>query len=110
MAPGAAVGLIVSLALAYFSDRTGERGLFIASSMAASAAGCFWLALPPLGTSKHVLYGGYIATAGFMATAQGINAVSGVHVTLGLELRTDGQAWLSSRVSEQKRPIALACM
>jgi hypothetical protein len=77
-APGSAIGLIVSVALAWHSDRARERGLHIALAMALSCAGCLWLALAPSTVGKNVLYGGYLMTAGTMGTGQAINAVSTV--------------------------------
>ncbi|RSH94212.1 hypothetical protein EHS25_004015 [Saitozyma podzolica] len=91
-APGSAIGLIVSVALAWHSDRARERGLHIALAMALSCAGCLWLALAPSTVGKNVLYGGYLMTAGTMGTGQAINA-----------------SWLSSKFDERRRPIALAC-
>src|SRR5690348_6504336 len=75
-APGSAIGLIVSVTLAWHSDRVRERGLHIALAMALSCAGCLWLALAPSTVGKNVLYGGYLMTAGTMGTGQAINAVS----------------------------------
>jgi len=75
-APGAAIALVFSIALAYSSDKTRERGLHIALAMLLSFAGCFWLAFAPDGAARRVLYGGYLLTAGTMGTGQAINAVS----------------------------------
>lgn len=75
-APASAIGLFVSLALAWSSDRTRERGFHISTAMFLSFAGTLWLALAPDTAGKKVLYGGYLMTAGTMATGQAINAVS----------------------------------
>ena len=77
-APASAIGLIVSLTLAWSSDRRKERGIHIAIAMILSFIGCMWLALVPSSAGKRVLYGGYLMTAGTMATGQAINAVSRV--------------------------------
>jgi uncharacterized membrane protein YhhN len=75
-APASAIGLVISLVLAWSSDRRKERGLHIALAMVLSFIGTLWLALPPSSVGKGVLYGGYLMTAGTMATGQAINAVS----------------------------------
>ncbi|CAD6583576.1 MAG: hypothetical protein CYPHOPRED_002402 [Cyphobasidiales sp. Tagirdzhanova-0007] len=90
-APGSALALIISVSLAWNSDRTRERGFHIAAVMLMSGVGALWLALPPSSAGKAVLYAGYVFTQGNMACGQGINA-----------------AWLASRVDERKRPVALA--
>jgi hypothetical protein len=90
-APASAIGLVFSIALAYSSDKTRERGLHIALAMALSFAGCIWLAAAPSDVGKRVLYGGYLLAAGTMGTGQAINA-----------------SWLSSRFDDRKRPVALA--
>ena len=81
-APAAAIGLVFSLALAWSSDRTQERGAHIASAMVLSFAGTMWLALAPDSVGKRVLYGGYLMTAGTMGCGQAINAVSLSHRNL----------------------------
>ena len=82
-APGAAIGLVFSVSLAYSSDRFRERGIHIAIAMSLAFAGCFWLALAPSGVGRNVLYGGYLLTAGTMGTGQAINAVSIGHAVDG---------------------------
>lgn len=89
--PGSTLALIVSLSLAWNSDRTGERGFHIAAAMTLSAIGSFWLALPHTGVTKGVLYAGVVLTQGGMGTGQGMNA-----------------AWLASRLEDRKRPVGLA--
>jgi hypothetical protein len=74
-APASAIGLLVSLTLAWSSDKTRERGVHISIAMILSFAGTLWLALAPDSAGKRVLYGGYLMTAGTMATGQAINAV-----------------------------------
>ena len=74
-APAAAIGLLVSVSLAWNSDRRRERGIHIFVSMALSCVGCLWLSLAPDSAGKRILYGGYLMAAGTMATAQAINAV-----------------------------------
>lgn len=88
---GSILSLVLSLALAWNSDRKGERGLHIMVGYAISAAGLLWLALPPSGTARGVLYAGVIVTQGGMGSVQGVNA-----------------AWLSSNIEERHRPLALA--
>lgn len=83
--------LIVSLVLAWSSDRHRERGLHILTGFLISAVGLLWLALAPDGTSKGVLYAAAIVTQGGMGSVQGINA-----------------AWLSKKLSERQRPFGLA--
>jgi hypothetical protein len=75
-APGAAIALVFSIALAYSSDRFRERGIHIAVAMLLAFGGCFWLALAPANVGRRVLYVGYLLTAGTMGTGQAINAVS----------------------------------
>lgn len=105
---GSVGGLILSVLLAYSSDRFHERGLHIMIGFLWGAAGLLWLALAPDGASKWVLYGktllatlvsckliywqgGVVMTQMGMGSAQAINA-----------------AWLSSKMEDYKRPIALA--
>ena len=105
-APASAIGLIVSLTLAWSSDRRKERGYHIALAMVLSFAGTMWLALPPKSVGKGALYGGYLMTAGTMATGQAINAVSS---SVDWRNRLTRQSWLSSRFDDRLRPVALAC-
>ena len=107
-APGAAIGLVVSISLAYSSDRFRERGIHTATAMCLAFAGCFWLALAPEGVGRNVLYGGYLMTAGTMGTGQAINAVSPPLLAFLDWLRLTSQSWLSSKMDERRRPIALA--
>ncbi|KAM0745723.1 MFS general substrate transporter [Meredithblackwellia eburnea MCA 4105] len=90
-APGSALALIVSVLLAWNSDRTRERGFHVATAMLLSGVGALWLALPAIGVSRGVLYAGVVLTQGGMGTGQGVNA-----------------AWMISRLEERKRPVALA--
>lgn len=87
---GSILCLIISLSLAWNSDRTRERGLHIIVGFCISAIGLLWLALPPSTVSRGVLYAGVIVTQGGMGSVQGINA-----------------AWLSSKIEERHRPLAL---
>lgn len=73
---GPCLNLIVSLSLAWNSDRTRERGLHVMTGFLVSAAGLLWLALPPNGTKPGVLYAAIIVLQGGMGSVQGINAVS----------------------------------
>ena len=54
---GSVGSLILSISLAYSSDRFRERGLHIALGFLWGAAGLLWLALAHDGVSKWVLYG-----------------------------------------------------
>jgi MFS family permease len=87
---GSVLSLIVSLSLAWNSDRKGERGIHIIVGYLISAIGLLWLALPSDSASRGVLYAGVIVTQGGMGSVQGINA-----------------AWLSSKIQERHRPLAL---
>lgn len=75
---GPCLNLIISLSLAWNSDRTKERGLHVTTGFLVSAAGLLWLALPPNGTKAGVLYAAIIVLQGGMGSVQGINAVSKV--------------------------------
>ncbi|SPN98645.1 related to nicotinamide mononucleotide permease [Cephalotrichum gorgonifer] len=88
---GSACALILSVTLAYSSDRLRERGLHITFGFLCGAAGLFWLAFAKDGVSKWVLYGGVVMTQMGMGSAQAINA-----------------AWLTSKMADYKRPVALA--
>lgn len=88
---GSVCALFVSLSLAFSSDRRQERGLHITTGFFISAVGLLWLALASNSTAKSVLYGGVIVTQAGMGSIQGINA-----------------AWLSSKLEERQRPVALA--
>lgn len=54
---GSVGSLILSISLAYSSDRFRERGLHIIVGFLWGAAGLLWLALAHNGVSKWVLYG-----------------------------------------------------
>ena len=54
---GSVGSLVLSISLAYSSDRFRERGLHIAVGFLWGAAGLLWLALAHDGVSKWVLYG-----------------------------------------------------
>lgn len=88
---GNVLALFVSIGLAWSSDRFRERGIHILAGFLLSAVGLLWLALAPDGTAKGVLFAAVIVTEGGMGSVQGINA-----------------AWLSSKLSERQRPVALA--
>jgi hypothetical protein len=88
---GSVCALIWSISLAYSSDKWRERGFHIATGYAVGAAGLLWLALAPSSVGKWVLYGGVVLTQMGMGSAQAINA-----------------AWLTSKMPDYKRPIALA--
>lgn len=88
---GSVCALVWSIALAYSSDKTRERGLHIFVGYLVGAAGLLWLALAPGSVGKWVLYGGVVMTQTGMGSAQAINA-----------------AWLTSKMADYKRPVALA--
>jgi MFS family permease len=88
---GSVCALIWSISLAYSSDKWRERGFHIATGFSVGAAGLLWLALAPGSVGKWVLYGGVVLTQMGMGSAQAINA-----------------AWLTSKMPDYKRPIALA--
>lgn len=54
---GSVCALIMSISLAYNSDRTEERGVHIAVGYLWGAAGLLWLALAPSNVGRGVLYG-----------------------------------------------------
>ena len=54
---GSACALVLSVFLAFSSDRFRERGLHIAVGYLWGAAGLLWLALAPNGVGKWTLYG-----------------------------------------------------
>ncbi|KAK5051365.1 hypothetical protein LTR84_003017 [Exophiala bonariae] len=88
---GSICALIWSVSLAYSSDRFQERGFHIALGYLWGAAGLLWLALAPSSVGRWVLYGGVVLTQMGMGSAQAINA-----------------AWLTSKMEDYKRPVALA--
>lgn len=89
---GPACNFFIALTLAYLSDRTQHRPGFILAGFLATAVGLLWLALPPTGTARGVLYAGIVFTQAFMGCVQGLNA-----------------AWLSENIEERHRPLALGC-
>ncbi|KAK7885086.1 hypothetical protein LTR67_010791 [Exophiala xenobiotica] len=88
---GSVCALVWSVSLAYSSDKFRERGIHIVVGYLWGAAGLLWLALAPNGVGRWVLYGGVVMTQMGMGSAQAISA-----------------AWLTSKVQDYKRPIALA--
>lgn len=54
---GSVCALILSISLAYSSDKFRERGLHIAAGYLCGAAGLLWLSLAPSGVGKWTLYG-----------------------------------------------------
>ncbi|KAK5126945.1 hypothetical protein LTR85_008303 [Meristemomyces frigidus] len=89
---GPACNVIIALSLAYYSDRTRRRGIFVLTGFLVSAIGLLWLALPPSGTARGILYAGVVFTEAGMGSVQGLNA-----------------AWLSENIEERQRPVALGC-
>ncbi|KAJ3459683.1 hypothetical protein MRS44_015756 [Fusarium solani] len=88
---GSACALIWSVSLAFSSDKFRERGFHIAVGYLWGAAGLLWLALAPDNVSKWTLYGGVVWTQMGMGCAQAISA-----------------AWLTTKMQDYKRPVALA--
>jgi cyanate permease len=54
---GSVVSLIISISIAWNSDRTQERGFHIAVGFCVGIAGLLWTALAPVSSSKWVVYG-----------------------------------------------------
>lgn len=54
---GSVVSLIISISIAWNSDRTQERGFHIAFGFCVGIAGLLWTALAPVSSSKWVVYG-----------------------------------------------------
>lgn len=54
---GSVVSLIISISIAWNSDRTQERGFHIAVGFCVGIAGLLWTALAPVNSSKWVVYG-----------------------------------------------------
>ncbi|KAL2867752.1 MFS general substrate transporter [Aspergillus lucknowensis] len=88
---GSVCALVFSVSLAFSSDTFRERGVHIAVGYIWAAAGLLWLALAPDAVGKWVLYGGVVWTQMGMGSAQAISA-----------------AWLTAKMEDSKRPIALA--
>ncbi|GAM33579.1 tartrate transporter [Talaromyces pinophilus] len=88
---GSACALVFSVSLAFSSDKLRERGVHIAVGYLWGAAGLLWLALAANGVDKWILYGGVVWTQMGMGSAQAINA-----------------AWLTAKMEDHKRPVALA--
>jgi MFS family permease len=88
---GSVCALIWSVTLAFSSDHFRERGFHIALGYLWGAAGLLWLALAPNGVSKWTLYGGVVWTQMGMGCVQAISA-----------------AWLTTKMQDYKRPVALA--
>ncbi|KFG77733.1 putative vitamin H transporter [Metarhizium anisopliae] len=88
---GSVCSLVLSVGLAFSSDKTRERGVHVAVGYLVGAGGLLWLALAPDDVRKWTLYGGVVWTQMGMGSAQAINA-----------------AWLTTKMEDHKRPIALA--
>ncbi|KAL6351909.1 hypothetical protein LRP88_14721 [Fusarium phalaenopsidis] len=88
---GSVCALIWSVSLAFSSDKFRERGFHIAVGYLWGAVGLLWLALAPDNVSKWTLYGGVVWTQMGMGCAQAISA-----------------AWLTTKMQDYKRPVALA--
>ncbi|KAH8430748.1 uncharacterized protein LDX57_008411 [Aspergillus melleus] len=88
---GSACALVMSISLAFSSDKFRERGIHIAIGYLWGAAGLLWLALTPEASGKWILYGGVVWTQMGMGCAQAISA-----------------AWLTAKMHDHKRPVALA--
>ncbi|KAG8408581.1 hypothetical protein J3458_019613 [Metarhizium acridum] len=88
---GSICSLVLSVGLAFSSDKTKERGIHVAVGYLVGAAGLLWLALAPDDVRKWTLYGGVVWTQMGMGSAQAISA-----------------AWLTTKMEDHKRPIALA--
>ncbi|EFY94802.2 Major facilitator superfamily domain, general substrate transporter [Metarhizium robertsii ARSEF 23] len=88
---GSICSLALSVGLAFSSDKTRERGVHVAVGYLVGAGGLLWLALAPDDVRKWTLYGGVVWTQMGMGSAQAINA-----------------AWLTTKMEDHKRPIALA--
>ncbi|KAK6069211.1 major facilitator superfamily transporter [Seiridium cupressi] len=88
---GSVCALVWSVSLAFSSDKLRERGFHIALGYLWGAAGLLWLALAPVSSSRWTLYGGVVWTQMGMGSVQAISA-----------------AWLTSKVQDHKRPVALA--
>ncbi|KPM40394.1 hypothetical protein AK830_g6141 [Neonectria ditissima] len=88
---GSVCALVWSISLAFSSDKFRERGFHIALGYSFGAAGLLWLALAPGHIGKWGLYGGVVWTQMSMGSAQAISA-----------------AWLTAKMQDHKRPIALA--
>lgn len=88
---GSICALVWSVTLALSSDRFQERGFHIAAGYLWGAVGLLWLALAPADVAKWVLYGGVVWTQMGMGSAQAISA-----------------AWLTAKMDDYKRPVALA--
>lgn len=54
---GSVVSLIISISIAWNSDRTQERGFHITAGFCIGIAGLLWAALAPVNSSKWVVYG-----------------------------------------------------
>lgn len=88
---GSVCALVWSVTLAFSSDHFRERGYHIALGYLWGAAGLLWLALAPDTVSKWTLYGGVVWTQMGMGCVQAISA-----------------AWLTVKMEDYKRPVALA--
>jgi hypothetical protein len=88
---GSVCALVWSVTLAFSSDHFRERGFHIALGYLWGAAGLLWLALAPDSVSKWTLYGGVVWTQMGMGCVQAISA-----------------AWLTTKMQDYKRPVALA--
>lgn len=68
---GSVVSLIISISIAWNSDRTRERGFHIVVGFCVGIAGLLWTALAPVNSSKWVVYGSVSCFPFFQSPANG---------------------------------------
>jgi hypothetical protein len=109
---GSACALAFSVSLAFSSDKLGERGVHIAIGYLWGAAGLLWLALAANGVDKWILYGMYTSSVQISCIFGLIKmcSIGGVVWTqMGMgSAQAINAAWLTAKMEDHKRPIALA--
>lgn len=107
---GSACALVLSISLAFSSDKLHERGVHIAIGYLWGAAGLLWLALTPGGSGKWILYGEYCLSIPHELASNSYFCEGGVVWTqMGMGCaQAINAAWLTAKMQDHKRPVALA--
>lgn len=106
---GSVCALILSVSLAFSSDKFHERGIHIAVGYSWGAAGLLWLALAPGSVGKWGLYGMNYFPRYEMRRSDNRSLGGVVWTQMGMGCaQAISAAWLATKMQDYKRPIALA--